>query len=207
MRDWTAARADLADGALAELIGVLTGCWHCWWFSLRLDRNPGFRDSTKARAAHTCDGKGRQLAILVTPGQRHDSICARPLLRRIRVPGTALGRPRCRPDKVIAEKAYSSRRFRAYLRKRSIPNTIPEKTEQRWHRLARGTRITLLQPAQRLPRHRYQIGEDRHLLRSGGHTRVIPALSKIRLKTDPGPCVRRIPPTPFPLSRARRASV
>ncbi|MFB7737309.1 alpha-L-fucosidase, partial [Streptomyces sp. NPDC056112] len=32
--------------------GVFTGCWHCWWFSLRLDRNPGFRDSTKARAAH-----------------------------------------------------------------------------------------------------------------------------------------------------------
>ncbi|MGW3448817.1 transposase [Streptomyces sp. NPDC001076] len=49
--DRAAARADLADGSLAEFIGVLTGCWHCWWFSLRLDRNPGFRDSTKARAA------------------------------------------------------------------------------------------------------------------------------------------------------------
>lgn len=32
-----------------------------------------------------CDGKGRPLAILLTPGQRHDSICARPLLERIRV--------------------------------------------------------------------------------------------------------------------------
>ncbi|MFC8662848.1 transposase [Streptomyces sp. NPDC057199] len=35
-----------------------------------------------------CDGKGRPLAVLVTPGQRHDSICARPLLERIRVPRT-----------------------------------------------------------------------------------------------------------------------
>ncbi|MFE0802678.1 IS5 family transposase [Streptomyces sp. NPDC058812] len=85
-----------------------------------------------------CDGKGRPLAILVTPGQRHDSVCARPLLERIRVPRTGPGRPRCRPDQVIADKAYSSRGFRAYLRKRGIANTIPEKTDQRRHRLRRG---------------------------------------------------------------------
>ncbi|MEU3986739.1 transposase, partial [Streptomyces sp. NPDC026672] len=65
-----------------------------------------------------CDGRGRPLAILVMPGQRHDSVCARPLLERIRVPRTGPGRPRCRPDQVIADKAYSSRGFRAYLRKR-----------------------------------------------------------------------------------------
>ncbi|MFF5343350.1 IS5 family transposase [Streptomyces althioticus] len=85
-----------------------------------------------------CDGKGRPLAILLTPGQRHDSVCARPLLERIRVPRTGLGRPRCRPDQVIADKAYSSRGFRAYLRKRGIAHTIPEKTDQRRHRLRRG---------------------------------------------------------------------
>ncbi|WNE99331.1 IS5 family transposase [Streptomyces luomodiensis] len=85
-----------------------------------------------------CDGKGRPLAILVTPGQRHDSVCARPLLERIRVPRTGLGRPRCRPGQVIADKAYSSRGFRAYLRRRGIAHTIPEKTDQRRHRLRRG---------------------------------------------------------------------
>ncbi|MFC7891717.1 IS5 family transposase [Streptomyces sp. NPDC057381] len=85
-----------------------------------------------------CDGKGRPLAILVTPGQRHDSVCARPLLERIRGPRTGPGRPRCRPDQVIADKAYSSRGFRAYLRTRGIANTIPEKTDQRRHRLRRG---------------------------------------------------------------------
>ncbi|WP_431193212.1 IS5 family transposase [Streptomyces tendae] len=74
-----------------------------------------------------CDGKGRPLAILVTPGQRHDSVCARPLLERIRVPRTGPGRPRCRPDQVIADKAYSSRGFRAYLRQRGIAHVIPRR--------------------------------------------------------------------------------
>ncbi|MFJ1876892.1 IS5 family transposase [Streptomyces chartreusis] len=87
-----------------------------------------------------CDGRGRPLAILLTPGQRHDSVCARPLLERIRVPRTGLGRPRCRPDHVIADKACSSRGFRAYLRQRGIAHTIPEKTDQQRHRHNRGRR-------------------------------------------------------------------
>ncbi|MFF8940620.1 IS5 family transposase [Streptomyces paradoxus] len=87
-----------------------------------------------------CDGRGRPLAILLTSGQRHDSICARPLLERIHVPRTGPGRPRCRPDQVIADKAYSSRGFRAHLRKRGIAHTIPEKADQQRHRLNRGRR-------------------------------------------------------------------
>ncbi|MEV5089436.1 IS5 family transposase [Streptomyces griseoincarnatus] len=94
--------------------------------------------TTKVHLA--CDGKGRPLALLVTLGQRHDSVCARILLERIRVPRSGLGRPRCRPDQVIADKAYSSRGFRAYLRRRGIAHTIPEKADQRRHRLRRGSR-------------------------------------------------------------------
>ncbi|MGV9248937.1 IS5 family transposase [Streptomyces sp. NPDC003710] len=80
------------------------------------------------------------LAILLTPGQRHDSTCARSLLERIRVPRIGLGRPRCKPDRVVADKPYSSRGFRAYLRKRGIAHVIPEKTDQRRHRHNRGRR-------------------------------------------------------------------
>ncbi|MEU0068743.1 IS5 family transposase [Streptomyces sp. NPDC006332] len=87
-----------------------------------------------------CDGQGRPLAILITPGRRHDSVCAQPLLERIRVPHNGVGRPRCRPDHAIADKAYSSRGFRAYLRKRGIAQTIPEKTDRRRHRHHRGRR-------------------------------------------------------------------
>ncbi|MBJ6630500.1 transposase [Streptomyces sp. I5] len=43
-----------------------------------------------------------------------------------------------RPDRVTADKTYSSRGFRAYLRQRGMAHTIPEKTDQRRHRLRRG---------------------------------------------------------------------
>ncbi|MGW7433163.1 IS5 family transposase [Streptomyces sp. NPDC054861] len=85
-----------------------------------------------------CDGRGRPLALLITPGQRHDGVCAQPLLNGIRVPRLGPGRPRCRPDHVIADKAYSSRGFRAYLRRRGIGHTIPEKSDQQRHRHNRG---------------------------------------------------------------------
>ncbi|WP_176709902.1 transposase [Streptomyces sp. Wb2n-11] len=74
----------------------------------------------------------------MTPGQRHDGICARPLPERIPVPRAGLGRLRCRPDHVIADKAYSSRGSRVYLRKRGIGHTIPEKNDQKQNRRNRG---------------------------------------------------------------------
>ncbi|MFC5150090.1 IS5 family transposase [Streptomyces aureoversilis] len=86
-----------------------------------------------------CDGRGRPLAILISPGQQHDSAQAQPLLERIRVPRSEGGRPRSRPDHVVADKAYSSRHFRAYLRKRGIGHTIPEKRDQARHRMLRGS--------------------------------------------------------------------
>ncbi len=75
---------------------------------------------------------------MLTAGQRHDGVCARPLLERIRVPRIGRGRPRCRPDHLVADKAYASRGFRAYLRKRGISHTIPEKRDQQRHRRNRG---------------------------------------------------------------------
>ncbi|MFI5571923.1 IS5 family transposase [Streptomyces sp. NPDC051740] len=98
------------------------------------------RGGLTTRIHLACDGRGRPLAILLTPDQRHDSICARPLPERIHVPRTGPGRPRCRPDQVIADKAYSSRGLRAYLRRRGIAYTIPEKADQQRHRLNRGRR-------------------------------------------------------------------
>ncbi|WP_405966218.1 transposase [Streptomyces sp. NBC_00015] len=51
-----------------------------------------------------------------------------------------LERPRCRPDHVIADKAYNPRGFRAYLRRRDVGHTIPEKNDQKQHRRNRGRR-------------------------------------------------------------------
>ncbi|MFD5594142.1 transposase [Streptomyces griseorubiginosus] len=107
----------------------------------RVDGRAGFAAGAGLAGVHPAfDGRGRPLAVLLTLGQRHDSICARPLLERIRVPRAGPGRPRCRPDRVIADKAYSSCGFRAYLRKHGIACTIPEKNDQRRHRHNRGRR-------------------------------------------------------------------
>src|SRR5579859_5220663 len=53
-----------------------------------------------------CDGKGRPLAIVITPGHRHDSTQLGPVLDGIRVrrPG-GRGRPRTRPYRLIADRA------------------------------------------------------------------------------------------------------
>ncbi|WP_326600812.1 hypothetical protein [Streptomyces sp. NBC_01803] len=40
---------------------------------------------------------------------------------------------------MIADRAYSSREIRAYLRRRQIPHTIPEERDQAGHRLRRGS--------------------------------------------------------------------
>jgi transposase len=85
-----------------------------------------------------CDGKGRPLSIVITAGQRHDSTQLAALLGGLRVPRPGgRGRPRIRPDRVIADKGYSYPRCRRLLRKRQIPHTIPERRDQRARRAAR----------------------------------------------------------------------
>ncbi|MFI8959975.1 transposase [Streptomyces sp. NPDC053495] len=88
------------------------------------------RGGLTAKIHLACDGRGRSLAILIAPVQRHDGICAQSPLKRIRVSHLGPGRPRCRPAHVIADKAYSSRGFRAYLRKRGVVHVFPEKADR-----------------------------------------------------------------------------
>jgi transposase len=84
-----------------------------------------------------CDGKGRPLSVVITPGQRHDSTQLKPVLDEIRVPRPGgRGRPRTRPERVIADKGYSYPRCRRLLRARHIPHTIPERRDQRAQRAA-----------------------------------------------------------------------
>ena len=59
------------------------------------------------------------------------------VLEKVRVRGP-VGRPRTRPDAVAADKAYSSRASRAYLRRRGIKAVIPEKADQAANRKKRG---------------------------------------------------------------------
>ncbi|WP_411130032.1 IS5 family transposase [Streptomyces sp. x-19] len=82
----------------------------------------------------------RPMSIVITAGQRGDSPQFEPVLERVRVPRLGPGRPRVRPDRVRADKAYASRKNRAYLRRRSIRCTIPDKADQARNRKKRGSR-------------------------------------------------------------------
>jgi Transposase DDE domain len=79
------------------------------------------------------EGGQRPLSIVVTAGQRGDSPQFGAVLAGIRVPRLGPGRPRTRPERVLADKAYSSRANRARLRRRKISCTIPEKDDQAAH--------------------------------------------------------------------------
>jgi len=56
------------------------------------------------------------------------------------VPRTGPGRPRKKPASLAADKAYSNSPVRAYLRRRGIRHTIPEKADSRAARLRTGSR-------------------------------------------------------------------
>ena len=92
--------------------------------------------STKIHLA--CEQRQKPLAIVVTAGQRGDSPQFAAVLGRIRVPRAGSGHPRTRPDRVLADKAYGSRANRAYLRRRKIACTIPEKADQVRNRTNKG---------------------------------------------------------------------
>ncbi|THA43898.1 IS5 family transposase [Streptomyces sp. A1136] len=85
------------------------------------------------------DRRCRPLALVLTAGQAGDSPQFIPVLDRVRV-RLPVGRPRTRPAAVAADKAYSSRGNRAYLRKRGIKAVIPEKRDQAANRKKKGAR-------------------------------------------------------------------
>ncbi|WP_425282245.1 IS5 family transposase [Streptomyces subrutilus] len=86
------------------------------------------------------DGRCRPLALVLTPGHYGDGPQLERVLEQVSVPRLGVGRPRTRPDHVLADKAYTSRRNRRYLRRRGIRHTIPERLDQQRHRKNRGSR-------------------------------------------------------------------
>jgi transposase len=85
------------------------------------------------------DGAGRLLVVLLTAGNINDTTVFAPLLAALRVARRGPGRPRTRPDYLVADKGYSSKANRALLRARGIGHTIPEKTDQAANRQRKGS--------------------------------------------------------------------
>jgi transposase len=93
--------------------------------------------STKIHLA--VDGRGRPLSIVLTPGQAGDNPQLLNVLDSIAVHDGGPGRPRKRPDMLIADKGYAHDSTRAALRRRGIRHTIPERDDQIARRTAKGS--------------------------------------------------------------------
>lgn len=85
------------------------------------------------------DGVGRPLVLLLSAGNVNDTSLFGSLLGGLRVSRRGRGRPRTRPEYVLADKGYSSRANRSLLRRRGIAHTIPEPADQRANRRRRGS--------------------------------------------------------------------
>ncbi|MEV6675184.1 IS5 family transposase [Streptomyces sp. NPDC051162] len=81
----------------------------------------------------------KPMSIVITAGQCGDSPQFEPVLKKVRVARLGSGRPRTRPNRVRADKAYASRKNRACLRRRGIRCTIPDKTDQARNRKKLGS--------------------------------------------------------------------
>lgn len=87
-----------------------------------------------------CEQGQKMLSLVVTAGQRGDSPQLPVVLGQIRVPRASGGPARTRPNRVLADKAYSSKANRAYLAHRGIKVVIPVKDDQAAHRKNKGSR-------------------------------------------------------------------
>jgi transposase len=86
------------------------------------------------------DSRCRPIARVTTAGQRHDSVAFTAVMADISIKRSRGGRPRTRPDRVLADKAYSSKKIRNTLRCRGIKATIPEPSTQIAGRVSRGSK-------------------------------------------------------------------
>ncbi|MFF4128300.1 transposase [Microbispora rosea] len=98
---------------------------------------------------------------MLTAGQRGDAPQFAAVMVGIRVPRLGPGRPRTRPEIVRADKAYSSRAIRAYLRQRGIRCTIPEPADRIAARLRRGGRPFAFDTRDYRARHAVECGINR----------------------------------------------
>jgi transposase len=81
--------------------------------------------------------------VIVTSGQRNDGTQLFAVLDPIRVPRKGRGRPRKRPECLLADRGYGKGLYRRTLRGRGIPHIIPEREDHRERRAKRPGRPLL----------------------------------------------------------------
>jgi transposase len=70
------------------------------------------------------------MTVVLTAGQRHETTKLEVLMEQGAVKRVGRGRPRLRPERVLGDKAYSSRKIRRYLKRRGIGYTIARRCDE-----------------------------------------------------------------------------
>jgi len=71
------------------------------------------------------DGQGIPLGVFLASASPHEVTLAEPTLQQVRVPRRPRGRPRMRPQRIIADRAYDSDPLRRRWRRRGIELIVP----------------------------------------------------------------------------------
>jgi len=79
------------------------------------------------------DGNGVPLALSISRASKAEVKLAQETLERVRVPRRR-GRPRKRPERLVADKAYDCDRFRSWLRSKGVIPCIPPRRNRKGRR-------------------------------------------------------------------------
>jgi transposase len=115
------------DGTIVRAHQHAAGARHTTQANEALGRSQG-GFSTKIHVR--VDGNGKPITFLLTPGQRHEALVFEQLMQQGTVKRLASGQLKHRPHRVVADKGYSSRKIRSYLRQHGIRYTIPHKVNE-----------------------------------------------------------------------------
>jgi len=77
-----------------------------------------------------CEGTGRLITFLLTPGQESDINLAEDLMETGAI-RRRTGHVRLRPQRLVADKGYTSRAFRNYLHHKHVRCTIARRSNER----------------------------------------------------------------------------
>jgi transposase len=77
------------------------------------------------------DGQGIPLGVCLASASPHEVTLAEATLRQVRVPRVGRGRPRMRPPRIIADRAYDSDPLRRSWRRRGIELIAPYRENKR----------------------------------------------------------------------------
>lgn len=87
------------------------------------------------------DGQGIPLGVCLASASPHEVTLAEPTLQRVRVPRAGRGRPKMRPRRIIADRAYDSDPLRRCWKRRGIELIAPYRQNKRETPFADGRKL------------------------------------------------------------------